>query len=79
MLEHQAELLSAAASAAMQDDRDVATALRDDRDGIGAAASTDGHRAGGRARLDCSGGHPARERRSGRRGREPIGADRRAP
>jgi uncharacterized membrane protein len=44
VLERQAELLTAAARAAMLDDRDVATAMRDDLDGIGAAASTDGHR-----------------------------------
>jgi hypothetical protein len=44
VLERQAELLTASARAAMLDDRDVATAMRDDRDGIGAAASTDGHR-----------------------------------
>jgi uncharacterized membrane protein len=45
VLEHHAELLTAAARAAMRDDRDVRSALSEHRDGIGAAASTGGHRA----------------------------------
>ena len=38
VLDHQAELLAAAAEHAMQDERDVEIALRDDREGLGAAA-----------------------------------------
>ena len=43
VLEEQLELLAAATEAAMKDERDAEMALRDDREGIGAAAALDGH------------------------------------
>ena len=42
VLEEQLELLTAATEAAMEDERDAEMALRDDREGIGAAAALDG-------------------------------------
>lgn len=42
ILEHQLELLAAATESLMDDERDVRMALREDREGIGAAAGADG-------------------------------------
>jgi uncharacterized membrane protein len=41
VIDHQLELLAAATEAAMNDDRDVEMALRDEREGIGAEAALD--------------------------------------
>jgi len=43
ILDHHLELLGAATETAMDDERDARMALREDREGIGAAASLDGH------------------------------------
>lgn len=42
VIDHQLELLAASAATAMDDRRDVQMALRPDREGIGAAASSNG-------------------------------------
>jgi len=42
VLDEQLELLAAATEMAMDDERDAEMALRDDREGIGAAAALDG-------------------------------------
>jgi uncharacterized membrane protein len=42
VLDEQLELLTAATETAMEDERDARMALRDDREGIGAAAGVDG-------------------------------------
>lgn len=42
ILEHQVELLAAATESLMDDERDARMALREDREGIGAAAGADG-------------------------------------
>jgi len=41
ILDHQLELLVAATERSMEDERDAEMALRDDREGIGAAAALD--------------------------------------
>ena len=43
IIDHHLELLVAATETAMDDERDVEMALREDREGIGAAAGLDRH------------------------------------